>query len=222
MAFEIKEDQIKPKVLAIGASPRKGGNSDVLLKHFCAGVNKAGIEPEVIQLRDCTISPCIGCELCRKTGQCTRFDDDMVSIYNKIIESRGLFLISPVHNYNITAWMKGFIDRLYCFYDFSEPRPGHWSSKLANQGRKAIVAAVAEQQNKEDMGFTLEAMQMPLEALGYEISLKFPVLGIFEKGKVADRPEIIRTAELYGEKLAIDIQQPLQSNSATTNPKKSK
>ena len=205
MAFEIKDNLIKSKVLAIGASPRKGGNSDILLKHFCAGVNSAGIETEEIQLRDCQITPCIGCELCRRTGECSRFTDDMVGIYKKIIESRGLFLISPVHNYNITAWMKGFIDRLYCFYDFAEPRPGYWSSKLANQGRKAIVAAVAEQTNKKDMGFTLEAMQMPLEALGYEIIMKFPVLGVFEKGKVTDRPEIIRTAEMYGKKLAKDI-----------------
>lgn len=208
MTLEINEELIKPKVLAIGASPRKGGNSDILLKHFCTGANKAGVETEEIQLRDCQLTPCIGCELCRKTGECSRFDDDMVGIYKKIIESRGLVLISPVHNYNVTAWMKGFIDRLYCFYDFAEPRPGHWSSKLANQGRKAIVAAVAEQQSKEDMGFTLEAMQMPLEALGYEINLKFPVLGIFDKGKVADRPDIVRIAEMHGEKLGKDIKEP--------------
>ena len=202
MTLEISENLIQPKVLAIGASPRQGGNSDILLKHFCAGANKAGIETEEIQLRDCQITPCIGCELCRKTGECSRFTDDMVAIYQKIVESRGLFLVSPVHNYNVTAWMKGFIDRLYCFYNFSEPRPGHWSSKLANQNRKAVVAAVAEQMDKKDMGFTLEAMQMPLEALGYKTITKFPVLGVFEKGKVVERPEIIRTAEMYREQLA--------------------
>jgi len=205
MAFEINENLIRAKVLAIGASPRKGGNSDLLLQHFLAGAKKAGVETEEIQLRDCEMTPCVGCELCRKTGECSRFNDDMVGIYKKIIESRGLFLISPVHNYNVTAWMKGFIDRLYCFYDFTEPRPGPWSSKLANQGRQAVVAAVAEQRTKEDMGFTLEAMQMPLEALGYEVSQQFPVLSIFEKGKVANFPEIIGTAEMYGEKLANDI-----------------
>ncbi|MBN2429567.1 MAG: flavodoxin family protein [Deltaproteobacteria bacterium] len=205
MAFEITENLFKPKVLAVGASPRKGGNSDVLLGHFLAGVKRASAGAVEIQLRDCQITPCIGCELCRQSGQCTRFNDDMVGIYKNIIEFRGLFLISPVHNYNITAWMKGFIDRLYCFYDFVEPRPGKWSSKLANQGRKAVIAAVAEQSNKEEMGVTLEAMEKPLEALGYTIIQKFPVLGIFEKGKVADYPEIIRSAELYGEKLAREI-----------------
>lgn len=197
--------EINNKLLAIGASPRKGGNSDILLKHFCAGANNAGIETEEIQLRNCQISPCIGCEMCRKTGKCSRFSDDMVDIYNKLITSRGLFLISPVHNYNVTAWMKGFIDRLYCFYDFEEPRPGHWSSKLANQGRQAVVAAVAEQQDKKDMGFTLEAMEMPLQALGYEVKQKFPVLGVFDRGRVSDRPEIIQKAKTYGEQLAKEI-----------------
>lgn len=205
MAFEIKVEQIKPKVLAIGASPRKGGNSDLLIKHFLAGVKNIGLETEEIQLRDCQISPCIGCELCRQTGECSRFNDDMVDIYKKIIESRGLFVVSPVHNYNLTAWMKGFIDRFYCFYDFAEPRPGHWSSKLANQSRKVVVAAVCEQLDKKDMGFTLEAMQLPFEALGYEVIRKFPVLGVFEKGKVAERPEIIHAAKMYGEELATEI-----------------
>lgn len=205
MTTEINEKRTKPKILAIGASPRPGGNSDTLIRHFCAGANNAGVETEEIHLRDRRITPCIGCELCRQTGECSRFDDDMIDIYEKVIESRGLFLISPVHNYNITAWMKGFIDRLYCFYDFAEPRPGPWSSRLADQGRKAVVAAVAEQTNKEDMGFTLEAMQMPIEALGYEVIMKFPALGVFEKGKVAERPEIIRTAESYGDKLAREL-----------------
>ena len=70
---------------------------------------------------------------------------------------------------------------------------------------QTTVAAVAEQTSRHDMGFTLEAMQMPLEALGYEINETFPVLGVFDKGKVADRPEMIRTAEMYGEKLALEI-----------------
>ena len=196
---------IEPGILAVGASPRKGGNSDILIRHVSAGARTAGIETEEIQLRDLSFSPCIGCEQSRRTGECSRFDDDMVGIYPKIMASRGLFLISPVHNYNVTAWMKAFIDRLYCFYDFSEPRPGKWTSRLAGQGRKAVVCAVCEQTDREDMGFTLEAMQRPLEALGYEILQTFPVLGIFDKGKVAERPDITRAAEMCGERLARDI-----------------
>lgn len=202
MTTAITAGPAQPKLLAVGASPRKGGNSDILIRHFCAGANRAGVETDVIQLRDCQITPCIGCELCRQTKECSRFTDDMVAIYRKVIDSRGLFLISPVHNYNVTAWMKGFIDRLYCFYDFSEPRPGPWSSRLANQNRKASVAAVAEQPNRAEMGLALDALRMPLEALGYEVGMAFPVSGIFDRGRVADHPDIIGMAETYGERLA--------------------
>lgn len=61
--------------------------------------------------------------------------------------------------------MKAFIDRLYCFYNLGSDRPRSWSSQFANQNRVAVLAAISEQESSEDMGFTLKAMRMPLEAL---------------------------------------------------------
>ena len=40
------------KVLGIGGSPRKGGNSDILLKHIIKGVSNEGVATKEIQLRD--------------------------------------------------------------------------------------------------------------------------------------------------------------------------
>ncbi len=53
------------KVLGIGGSPRKGGNSDILLQHFLTGARAAGAATEEIQLRDYHVQPCIGCEKCK-------------------------------------------------------------------------------------------------------------------------------------------------------------
>ena len=39
--------------------------------------------------------------------------------------------VLPINHYKITAWMKTFTDRLYCFYEFGEQRPGPWSCRLA-------------------------------------------------------------------------------------------
>lgn len=133
------------KVLGIGSSPRKGGNSDILLKWLLKGLSNAGIAAEKIQLRDYQFQSCNGCERCRKDKRCTELQDEMQLIYPKITRASGLVLISPILNYNMTALMKSFIDRLYCFYDFSDKRQGSWSSQLADQGRKAIIAAVGEQ-----------------------------------------------------------------------------
>ena len=192
----------KPQVIGIGGSPRKGGNSDVLLKQILKGVTESSITATGIRLRDYQYQPCIGCEQCRKDKLCTGLNDGMSLLYPKIIESRGLVLVSPTHHYNVTAWMKAFIDRLYCFYNFDNRRPRRWSSQLAGQGRKAVLAAVCEQEDVADMGFTLDAMRLPLEALGYEIIGELPVLAIFDRAKVKEEKEILLKASKLGSDLA--------------------
>ena len=192
------------KVLGIGGSPRKGGNSDILLKRLLKGAAGGGIVTEEIQLRDYQFQPCIGCERCRKDKRCTGLQDGMQLIYPKIREASGLILISPIYSYNMTALMKSFIDRLYCFYDFTDERPGYWSSQLADQGRKAIIAVVGEQASREagGMDLTLETMRRSIEALGHEVIGELPVLGIFHKGKVREYPQILEQAEAFGRRLA--------------------
>jgi len=192
------------KVLGIGGSPRKGGNSDILLKRLLKGARDEGIAAEEIQLRDYQIQPCIGCERCRKDKQCTGLRDGMQLIYPEIREASGIVLISPIYNYSVTAIMKSFIDRLYCFYNFSDERPGQWSSQLAGQGRKAIIAVVGEQATREEggMDLTLEVMRRSIKALGYEVIAELPVLGIFNKGKVKEYPQVLEQAESLGIRLA--------------------
>ena len=192
----------KRRIIGIVGSPRKNGNSDIVLKHILSGARKEKVLTERIHLRDYQFQPCIGCERCRKDTICTGLNDGMSLLYPKILESQGLILISPTHNYNVTAWMKAFIDRLYCFYDFDNNRPRGWSSRLENQGRKAVVAAVCEQESKEDMGFTLEAMRRPLKTLGYEIIEELSVFAVFEKGKVSEKKDILDGASKLGVNLA--------------------
>ncbi|QTA88322.1 flavodoxin family protein [Desulfonema magnum] len=200
---EVSQDIFpEPKVLGVSASPRRKGNSDVLLKHILQGVREENRSAEKIHLREYYFQPCVGCEKCRKDKRCSGLNDGMQMIYPKIRESQGLVLISPTHNYNITAWMKAFIDRLYCFYNFDNHRPRGWSSRLAGQNRKAFIAAVCEQNDKKDMGFTLEAMRIPLEALGYEVIGELPVFGIFDRGGVRKHEKTLIRASDSGRELA--------------------
>jgi len=188
------------KILGISGSPRKGGNSDTLLKHILAGAENAGAGTEAVHLRDYQFQGCIGCEKCRKAKQCIGLQDGMQLIYPKIDEAKGIVLISPTHNHNITAWMKAFIDRLYCYYNFSKERPGAWSSRLAGQNRKAIIASIGEQKSYEEgVGFTLEAMRIPIEDLGYQVVAELPVLGVFKKGGIGKA--VLEKAENLGSQL---------------------
>lgn len=188
-------------ILGIGGSPRAGGNSDRLLKWMLAGAEAAGGRAEAVFLREYSFESCIGCERCRKDKACTGLKDGMQLIYPMIEEATGLILASPVHHYNVSALLKAFIDRLYQYYDFSDDRPRGYSSRLANQGRKALVTAVCEQVEPKDMGYTLEMMELPLEALGYEVLNRLPVYGIFDKGAVKDNEEIQERARALGKDL---------------------
>lgn len=161
---------------------------DILVQRF----RNQGLDCEAIRLREYEFSPCTGCEACRRDQQCHGHADGMQALYPKILKYRGMVLVSPTHHYNITAWMKAFIDRMYCFYRFEDGVPRPWSSSLAGQGRVAAVVSVCEQIRPEDMGFTLEAMRLPLAALGYEVIGQAAIYGLFEKAGVAARPEAVR------------------------------
>jgi multimeric flavodoxin WrbA len=190
------------KVLCVGGSPRNKGNSDAIIEHIQKGLRVAMMENSTVHLRNLSYGSCIGCERCRKEKCCAGVKDDMQAVHKALIEAQGLVLVSPAHNYNITALMKAFIDRLYAFYNFGNDHPRSWSSQLSGQHRKAVIVAVGEQVHKEDLGFTLDGMRLPVEALGYELVGSLEIYGKFERGKVREDPSILRELEALGEKLA--------------------
>jgi len=192
---------LKNQVLGVAGSPRKNGNSDLMLQEVLKGAEGEGLSTEIVFLRDYQFSSCVGCEACRTAKACTRLLDGMQLLYPKIIEARGLVLASPAHNYNVSALIKAFIDRLYQFYDFTTDHPRSFSSRLAGQGRKAVVAAVAEQLEEKDMGFTMDGMRLPLEALGYELVDRVSALGHFHAGKVARDPQTLQACFKAGQML---------------------
>lgn len=186
------------KILGISGSPRLRGNSAAILEAALEGAASLGAEVEAAHLSQYRIEPCVGCEKCRKDKICTKFQDGMQLLYPKIMESDGLILVSPVHNYNLTAWMKAFIDRLYCFYDFTDDHPRGWSSRLAEKPRAAAVACVGEQLDMHDLGITLPALRMPIEPMGYRVVGELPVLGMFQPGKVRSAEDVLEQARKLG------------------------
>ena len=189
-------------ILGVSASPRRVSNTEVLMDRALAGAAAAGAEVEHIKLRLYAIGGCVGCESCRKDKICTKLRDGMQLLYPKIERARGLILGSPTHNYNVTAWMKAFIDRLYCYYDFTDDHPRAFSSRLAGQGRRAAVFTVYEQTDPRHMGVTLEALRLPLIPLGYEVTAELAAGGSFAPGAVKKDPELLARMRQMGAELA--------------------
>jgi hypothetical protein len=70
-----KRPKVSVKVLGIYGSPRKGGNTDLLLDRILEGAQAAGAEVESIYARKLKISGCIECGSCDDTGECAVHDD---------------------------------------------------------------------------------------------------------------------------------------------------
>lgn len=102
------------KAIAVNGSPRKNGNTYILLQTVLKELEARGIETELIQAGSRDIHGCIACKKCRDKGtlQCV-FNDDIVNeSIRKIENADALILGSPVYFGGLTAQMKAFIDRV--------------------------------------------------------------------------------------------------------------
>jgi len=104
------------KVLVLSASPRKGGNSDLLCDQFMLGAKEAGHQAEKIFLRDKKIDHCIGCGACQGNGGKCVQKDDMAEILDKMILADVIVMATPVYFYTMNGQMKTLIDRTYARY----------------------------------------------------------------------------------------------------------
>lgn len=100
------------KILAISGSPRKDGNTGILLDWLleCAK-SDSGNTVDKIVLNDLSIKPCQECGGCDKTGECV-VDDDMVKVNKNIKEADIVVIGSPVYFGNVSAQTKIMIDRM--------------------------------------------------------------------------------------------------------------
>jgi multimeric flavodoxin WrbA len=114
-------------VLILKASPRARGNSATLAEQAMQGAQSAGASVECVYLNGMNITPCNGCDLCRKSEEMCVFDDDMQDLYPKILAADALILASPVFWFTYSAQLKLCIDRWYGLWnhhkDFLKGKP---------------------------------------------------------------------------------------------------
>jgi len=189
-------------ILGIVGSKRKKGNTAALVTAALDAAKGDGIETELVYLCDYAFEGCRGCEGCRDTLTCV-VKDDMQKLYPKLIHADALILGSPTYFYNITASMKAFLERLYPYEIFDADDRSVWLSQNEVTGIKyAAVIAVCEQEDVQDMGFTADAMSMPLAALGYRVVDVVKALHLFKKNDGANHPDTLAAARNAGLKLA--------------------
>lgn len=99
--------------IAINGSPRKGGNTEILLKKVLAPLASAGWQTEFIQLGGNPIRGCMACYHCfvRKDSHCSQKDELFNRCLEKMIAADAIILGSPTYFTDVSAEMKALLDR---------------------------------------------------------------------------------------------------------------
>ena len=129
------------QVIGIVGSPRKGGNTEFLMRRALEIINGEGFETELIPLAGKVISPCQGCDSCKTTGECA-IQDDFQAVYEKMHAARGIILGSPVHNFTVTPLIISLKTRASRMsHTTKDPKTYYSTSALEKKVAGAIVVA---------------------------------------------------------------------------------
>ena len=185
------------KVLGILGSPRRGGNSETLLKAFLEGAAAGGAEVEEVLLRNLKISPCLEIYHCFKDGTCP-IKDDMRELYGKLLAADVVVLATPVFFYGVSAQAKTMIDRTQALwarrYVMKQDFPGGH--------RQGVLLAVGAPRGRLlFVGVRLTAKYF-FDAINVRYAAELLVRGTDEKGAIQEQPETLEQARDLGRRLA--------------------
>ena len=114
------EDEAR-KILVVHSSPRKKGNSNTLANGIIKGAESAGADVESVYLHGMDISPCNACYACqKKESKGCAIDDEMQTIYPKLVECDTWVIASPVYWFNMSAQTKLFMDRCFALLAYAD------------------------------------------------------------------------------------------------------
>jgi len=181
------------KILGVIGSPRRRGNTDILVSTILAGAEAAGAEVEKIMLGDLRIQECDGCHTCWKGKPCSK-RDDMNDLYPKIIASDVIIFGTPVYWFGPTALIKAFLDR---FVYFNGPK-----TRRLFKGKRAVLAAPFEDTSRRTAAPLVAMFKMSLEYMEVDLVATLLVPGVGERGEIQKKKTRLKQAFALGRSLA--------------------
>ena len=186
------------RVLGIAGSPRRGGNTDLLLAEVMKGAASKGAEVKTIVLNDLKITPCQHCDACFEAGQC-KYQDDMQMVYKELEGADRIVLASPVQFMGVTAQTKAMIDRCQALwarkYILKRPPLGD------RRERKGLFVSVGGMKlaNLFEPSLAIVKSWFKVLDIAYAGDLLFP--SVDEMGAIKNHPDALKQAFLAGQRL---------------------
>jgi multimeric flavodoxin WrbA len=187
------------KIVALLGSPRPNGNSATIAKRFCDTAQKLGAEVRTFVLNKLNFRGCQGCMMCKtKLDKCV-LQDDLSEVLHSVSGADVLVMASPVYYGDVSSQLKAFIDRTFCYLvpDYTtNPNP-------CRLPPGKILVFVLAQGNPDEDRFADIFLRYDyfFKWYGFSESHVIRACGVRESGEVADRSEVMESAEGLARKL---------------------
>ncbi len=186
------EEFYEMKVLGIYGSPRKGGNSDLLLEEALKGAKSQDAEVSTIRPYKMDINACSECGSCDKTGICI-IKDDMQQIYPLLEEAEIIFVSTPMFFYGMPSSLKALIDRCQALWSKRMLTKPKEKLRSYDSGNGYMLAVGATKGANLFEGAHLVAKYF-YDALDMSYDGSVCVHKVEAKGEIVNKPEEMKAA----------------------------
>ncbi|CEP66114.1 Flavoprotein-like [Moorella glycerini] len=179
------------KAVGFVGSPRRGGNTEILVEQVLAGAAASGAKTAIYHLNELHIRGCQGCNYCQEHGYC-RQEDDMTILYEQLKAADGIVLGSPIYMGYLTAQTKLFLDRLFALFKVGV-------GCLLPPGKRGVL--VYSQGSGDDAALMENLARWFTTLMGIEIKGVVGGNGMNELGAVRLREDLLAEAFRLGQEL---------------------
>jgi multimeric flavodoxin WrbA len=134
---------VRMKITVITSSPRKHGTSALLADEFIRGAEDAGHNVFRFNAAFEKLSPCLGCDHCRRNNAVCVQSDSMEKLNPHLLDADVVVFVTPLYYYAMSAQLKTVIDRFYAN-----------NERLVGSGKKSILMATSY----DDYDWTMKAL----------------------------------------------------------------
>lgn len=185
--------------IGICASPRRQGNSEVLLDQALKGAQEAGATVHKVNISELQINPCRACNKCHEGEPCQQ-KDDMQALLTELRTCDGLIIASPLYFSGLPGPFKSFIDRTNPLWAerFLTKAP---KSSRVRMGKFISTAA----QVNANFRNSISEIRALFNSIGIEYTGEVLVGGVDKKGEAAARADAMREAYEAGRDLVVRV-----------------
>ncbi|MFH0963330.1 MAG: flavodoxin family protein [Planctomycetota bacterium] len=192
------------QLVAIAGSPRRGGNTELLLDEFLAGLQEKGVTWEKIRVADLAIEDCRACGGCSRSnppGRCV-IEDAMRDVLDRLRAAQGYVLATPIWFGGPPAALKAMIDRCQALWATDPTFSREKSKKPA-----ALLVVGGMHLLWQDPGVRVVARSF-FAALYARIVGELFIHDVDARGEILKHPDLLAKARELGRDLAGGILHP--------------